>query len=104
MPQPPPQTAAPTQPAPVEAASSLDDLIADASRQADANAAVVTAKITTPPTTSEVAEEKVASKKDKEKEKAKATRLVYSDNETSPEEKMATLARYAFTPQKSIVV
>lgn len=32
------------------------------------------------------------------KEKDKATKLVYSDNEVSPEEKMAELPRYAFTP------
>ena len=35
------------------------------------------------------------SKKDKEKE----TRMVYTDNETSPEEKMARLSRYAFNPR-----
>lgn len=32
------------------------------------------------------------------KEKDKNSRLVYSDNEISPEEKMARLPRYAFTP------
>ncbi len=32
------------------------------------------------------------------KEKDKATKLVYSDNVVSPEEKMAELPRYAFTP------
>jgi hypothetical protein len=85
-------------------------LIASASKQADANAAAAaSAKIATPPvvasTTAEPIEEKAGSKKDKEKEKVKATRLVYSDNETSPEEKMALLAKYAFTPtQKTIVV
>jgi hypothetical protein len=31
------------------------------------------------------------------KEKDKNTRLVYSDNEISPEEKMATYIKYAFT-------
>jgi hypothetical protein len=36
----------------------------------------------------------------KEKEKAKATKLVFSDNEISPEEKMAKLPRYAFDPDK----
>ena len=34
----------------------------------------------------------------KEKDKDKTVRLVYSDNEISPEEKMARLPRYAFTP------
>ena len=37
-------------------------------------------------------------KKDKEKEKE--IKLVYSDNETSPEEKMAKLSRYAFVPNQ----
>ncbi|KAJ9612952.1 hypothetical protein H2200_002893 [Cladophialophora chaetospira] len=102
-----PQNPAPAQP---EAASSLDDLIANASKQADVdNAAAAAAnKIAVPPVpapAAEPAEEKVGAKKDKEKEKTKATRLVYSDNETSPEEKMAMLARYAFTPaQKTMVV
>lgn len=32
------------------------------------------------------------------KEKDKSTKLVYSDNETSPEEKMAKLSRYAYVP------
>ncbi|KAI1921403.1 hypothetical protein LOZ58_002284 [Ophidiomyces ophidiicola] len=34
------------------------------------------------------------------KEKAKASRLVYSDSEVSPEEKMAKLPRYAFVPER----
>lgn len=34
----------------------------------------------------------------KEKDKDKSTKLVYSDNEVSPEEKMAQLPRYAFSP------
>lgn len=88
--------------------SSLDDLIATASKQADTNAAAtVTAPTATPPRapppTKEEAGEDKAAKKDKEK--PKSTRLVYSDNETSPEEKMAVMARYAFTPtQKTIIV
>ena len=32
------------------------------------------------------------------KDKSKPTKLVYGDNEVSPEEKMAKLARYAFVP------
>jgi hypothetical protein len=35
--------------------------------------------------------------KKKDKEKAK---LIYSDNEISPEEKMAGLSRYAFVPER----
>jgi hypothetical protein len=94
-------------PATADGASSLDDLIASASKQVDATTA--SSKAVTPPTaapnSTEPAEDKSAPKKDKEKEKPKATRLVYSDNETSPEEKMALLGKYAFTPlQKSVVV
>lgn len=44
------------------------------------------------------ADEPSEEKKDK-KDKSKASHLVYSDQDTSPEEKMAKLARYAFTPQ-----
>ena len=39
-------------------------------------------------------------KSKKEKEKDKDTRMVYSDNEISPEEKMAKLSRYAFNPEE----
>lgn len=34
------------------------------------------------------------------KDKSKQVRLVYSDNEFSPEEKMAGLPRYAFVPNR----
>ena len=45
------------------------------------------------------AEEGLEEKKGKkEKDKDKSTKLVYSDNEVSPEEKMAQLLRYAFSP------
>ena len=86
-------------------AASIDDLISSASKQADANAvaqAVPTpppakveapAAASTPVPKEEAADEKTGKK---DKEKSKATRLVYSDNETSPEEKMAMLPRYAF--------
>lgn len=36
----------------------------------------------------------------KDKDKSKASRLVYADNEVSPEEKMASLSRYAVNVQK----
>lgn len=95
------------------AASSIDDLIANASKQADANAAAAsTTKSSTPQPAQvplvpkdEPTEDKTA-KKEKDKEKTtKATRLVYSDNEISPEEKMAAMSKYAFTPlQKTIQV
>ncbi|KAJ5179493.1 hypothetical protein N7492_002703 [Penicillium capsulatum] len=38
-----------------------------------------------------------ASEKPSKKEKSKPTRMIYSDDTTSPEEKMAKLPRYAFT-------
>ncbi|GAB1216331.1 hypothetical protein ATERTT37_005545 [Aspergillus terreus] len=61
--------------------SSVDDLISGAAKAADQAA------------TGAPAPEEKAPKKDKSK-----ARLVYSDNETSPEEKMARLPRYAFVP------
>lgn len=47
-----------------------------------------------------VAEEVTEPKIKKEKDKEKATKLIYSDNDVSPEEKMAILPRYAFDPIK----
>jgi hypothetical protein len=74
-------------PVPLSAnASSVDELISGAARAAD-NAKAKTAE--------QPAEKKIK----KEKEKDKATKLVYSDNEVSPEEKMARLPRYAFAPK-----
>ena len=37
-------------------------------------------------------------KRPKKEKDSKGMKLIYSDNETSPEEKMARLPRYAFTP------
>ncbi|MCJ1395771.1 hypothetical protein MMC18_008657 [Xylographa bjoerkii] len=37
--------------------------------------------------------------KKSKKEKEKETKMIYSDNETSPEEKMAKMSRYAFNPE-----
>ena len=48
----------------------------------------------TPPAAAEDKDKAATGKK----EKAKPTRLVYSDSEVSPEEKMARLPRYAFVP------
>ncbi|KAL1985630.1 hypothetical protein VTN96DRAFT_7610 [Rasamsonia emersonii] len=70
--------------------SSVDDLISGAAKAADDAAAQASAQ------KAEAAEEKKAKK---EKDKAK-TRLVYSDNEISPEEKMARLPRYAYVPDR----
>ncbi|KAK5048968.1 hypothetical protein LTR84_005390 [Exophiala bonariae] len=85
-------------------ASSIDDLISSASKQADVTTATKSAppvQSATPlPTKDETTEEKGV-----KKEKPKSTRLVYSDNEISPEEKMALLPKYAFTPgQRTIAV
>ncbi|KEF55406.1 uncharacterized protein A1O9_08156 [Exophiala aquamarina CBS 119918] len=86
-------------------ASSIDDLISSASKQADVDAATSTApsaqSVVPLPSKDDVIEEKGAKK---DKEKPKSTRLVYSDNEISPEEKMALLPRYAFTPGQETVV
>lgn len=69
--------------------SSVDDLISSVTNQTQAGATNGT-----PPTTEAPVERKP------KKEKDKNSRLVFSDNETSPEEKMARLSRYAFTPNK----
>jgi hypothetical protein len=75
--------------APSANATSLDDLISSAAKEADdGQQAAQTAQ--------EKPREEKAGKK--EKEKSKATKLIYSDNNVSPEEKMAKLSRYAFVP------
>ena len=88
-------------------AASIEDLISGASKKADG--ATVSPVPDVSPTNGDTAESVAVPTRDKatddkkeakEKDKAKATRLVYSDNNVSPEEKMATLARYAFTPQQ----
>ncbi len=66
-------------------ATSLDDLVAGAAK--DANK------------TDNKAEAPAAEKKAK-KDKDKPVKLVYSDNEMSPEEKMAKMPRYAFVPDQ----
>jgi hypothetical protein len=83
--------------------TSLDDLILGASKQAEevataAHTAVETPKAADKPS-DRPAEEPVEEKKEK-KEKSKASHLMYSDQNTSPEEKMARMPRYAFTPEK----
>ena len=73
-------------------ASSLDDLVSGAAKDADkaANGAAKKPEVTR---TEEPTEEKKG-----KKEKDKSMKLVYSDNEVSPEEKMARMPRYAFAP------
>ena len=72
-------------------ASSLDDLVSGAAKDADKAASAGESKAPAAKTSAPAEEKK--SKKDKDKSK-----LVYSDNEVSPEEKMAQLPRYAFVP------
>ena len=95
LPSAPPASAAPES----LTATSLDDLISGASREAEASVSAAAQPEAAPveEAQAEAGEEK-ASKK--EKEKNKATKLVYSDNDVSPEEKMARMPRYAFTPEK----
>ena len=94
-----------------QGASSLDDLISNASKQADDNAARAKSATPRPNETQataapqeDTAEAKAAKKEKDGKDKAnKSTRLVYSDNEISPEEKMSRLAKYVFTPTHKTV-
>lgn len=64
-------------------ATSLDDLLSGAAKEADK---------------AEIKQDEPQEEKKAKKEKDKGTRLVYSDNNTSPEEKMAQMPRYAFVP------
>ncbi|EEP76963.1 hypothetical protein UREG_01812 [Uncinocarpus reesii 1704] len=73
------------------AATAADRLISEESKRADELAQ----KPTPTPAPEEAPEGKPA-----KKEKAKASRLVYSDSAVSPEEKMAKLPRYAFVPER----
>ena len=66
--------------------ASVDDLVSGAAKQADAAA--------------EASKTDPAEEKPSKKDKAKQMRLIYPDNETSPEEKMSRLPRYAFAPDR----
>lgn len=99
-------------------ASSVDDLVSGAARQADdideiirmaeagikppkkGDATSTPVSATEPEATAtpqpDVAKAEPAEKKSK---KDKPTKMVYSDNEISPEEKMALMPRYAFIPE-----
>ncbi|KAK4697868.1 hypothetical protein P7C71_g265, partial [Lecanoromycetidae sp. Uapishka_2] len=71
-------------------ASSLDDLVSGAAKDAD-NAAEVKTEVSK-------AEASKPEEKKAKKDKDKNMKLVYSDNDVSPEEKMAQMPRYAFAP------
>jgi hypothetical protein len=106
----------------IPTADSIDELIATASKQADTNAATVRttpqvgpkpeanvsagAAPVPPAASAALAKDEATDEKNskKDKEKQRTTRLVYSDNDTSPEEKMASLARYTFTAEHRTVV
>lgn len=64
-------------------ATSLDDLLSGAAKEADK---------------ADIKQDEPQEEKKAKKEKDKSTRLVYSDNNISPEEKMAQMPRYAFAP------
>jgi hypothetical protein len=88
--------------------TSLDDLISGASEQAEkvleaAGAAteIPTAGDQPSDKPSDTNADEPAEEKKGKKEKTKASHLVYSDQDTSPEEKMAKMARYAFAPEKA---
>jgi hypothetical protein len=78
-------------------ATSLDDLISGASKEAEAAQSGQRDPAPASQTVEVAAEEKAPKK---EKDKNKTSKLVYSDNDVSPEEKMARMPRYAFTPEK----
>ncbi|PGH35838.1 hypothetical protein GX50_01296 [[Emmonsia] crescens] len=82
-------------PAGEQPSTSVDDLISGAAKQADEMAGK------SPATTAKPEDGTGEKPAKKEKEKSKATRMVYSDNEISPEEKMAQLPRYAFVPERN---
>ena len=73
-------------------ASSLDDLVTGAANDADKTALTADSK-----TEATKTQDTQTGKKGK-KEKDKSMKLVYSDLEVSPEEKMAKMPRYAFVP------
>lgn len=99
---------------------SLDDLISEA-KEAESSKPIKAADISDvpkaepgvtnqpAPVKKEGAEEKPQEKPEektdgkKDKDKSKATKLVYDDNEISPEEKMAKMARYAYIPDRNAI-
>jgi hypothetical protein len=92
-------------------ASSIDDLISSAAKQADptpsaqppAAAPLATNGTSTAAPAPVLTKEKPAPTEEKKEksDKSKKTRLVYSDEHLSPEEKMALLPRFAFTPRQA---
>lgn len=69
----------------------VDDLLSGAAKDADKAESIANGKL-------EAKAEEPQDEKKGKKDKEKNTKLVYSDNDVSPEEKMAQLPRYAFVP------
>jgi hypothetical protein len=84
--------------------AAIDDLISSAAKASApaTESPVPPANTGTNGAVSTTTKEKTVDEK-KEKEKSKATRLVYSDNDISPEERMASLSRYTLKSQPSSV-
>lgn len=84
-------------------ATSVDDLINSAAQQSSQAQTQATPTPAPAPAPTESAkatpakDEEAPKKKDK---KGKPTRLIYSDENVSPEEKMAGLPKYAYTPPR----
>ena len=76
----------------VVAATSVDDLNTNTSKQADVSISN-SGTIATPSVIKDEGNDEKGAKKEKP---TKPSRMVYSDNEISPEEKMARLSRYSF--------
>ena len=87
----PPSSSLPAPPLSANA-TSLDDLLSGAAKDADKAAGAAEMKSELPKV------EEPAGEKKGRKEKDKNMKLIYSDNEVSPEEKMAQMPRYAFAP------
>lgn len=79
-----------------ENATSLDELVSGAARNAE--------KAANTPSAAQPAAKADGTSEEKKgkKEKDKNIKLVYSDNDVSPEEKMAQLPRYAFAPEGKV--
>jgi hypothetical protein len=74
--------------------TSVDELISGAAKSAE----IAQAQATPPPAAEKQPSAPADEKKGKKEKDKSKTRLVYSDNETSPEEKMARIPRYAYSP------
>jgi hypothetical protein len=113
----PPPAVAVLKPEPTNG-QSLDDLISEA-KEAETSKPVTTAAADIPDISSAITEpvksepvvfpvkkedeKEKASEGKKDKDKSKVTKLVYDDNEISPEEKMAGLARYKYVPDRNAI-